>query len=102
MDCLFCKMASGVIRPDIVHEDDQVLAFRDIAPQAPVHWLLKTHHCSPTCCSPHKNWRATSGLPPTATGWSTTAIATAARRSITCISTCWVAATSVGRRAEPR
>lgn len=40
MDCLFCKMAAGVIRPDIVHEDDQVLAFRDIAPQAPVHVLL--------------------------------------------------------------
>jgi len=40
MDCLFCKMAAGVIRPDIVHEDDRVLAFRDIAPQAPVHVLL--------------------------------------------------------------
>lgn len=40
MDCLFCKMAAGEIRPDIVHEDDQVLAFRDIAPQAPVHVLL--------------------------------------------------------------
>lgn len=40
MDCLFCKMAAGTIKPDIVYEDDLVLAFRDIAPQAPVHVLL--------------------------------------------------------------
>ena len=40
MDCLFCKMAAGEIRPDVVYEDEQVLAFRDIAPQAPVHVLL--------------------------------------------------------------
>lgn len=40
MDCLFCKMAAGIIRPDIVHEDEHMLAFRDIAPQAPVHVLL--------------------------------------------------------------
>lgn len=40
MDCLFCKMATGQIKPDVVFEDDQVLAFRDIAPQAPVHVLL--------------------------------------------------------------
>ena len=32
-DCLFCKMASGAIKPDIVFEDDAVLAFRDINPQ---------------------------------------------------------------------
>lgn len=40
MDCLFCRMANGQIKPDIVHEDDLVLAFRDISPQAPVHVLL--------------------------------------------------------------
>ncbi len=39
-DCLFCKMASGEIQPDIVYEDDQVLAFRDINPRAPVHILV--------------------------------------------------------------
>lgn len=39
-DCLFCKMARGEIKPDIVHEDDEVLAFRDINPQAPVHVLV--------------------------------------------------------------
>lgn len=40
MDCLFCKMVSGDIKPDVVYEDDLVLVFRDIAPQAPVHVLL--------------------------------------------------------------
>ena len=39
-DCLFCKMVEGKIPPDIVYEDDQVLAFRDISPQAPVHVLV--------------------------------------------------------------
>jgi len=39
-DCLFCKMVSGEIAPDRVYEDDQVLAFRDINPQAPVHILV--------------------------------------------------------------
>ena len=39
-DCLFCKMVSGVIAPDTVFEDDQVLAFRDLNPQAPLHVLV--------------------------------------------------------------
>ena len=39
-DCLFCKMVKGEIPPDIVHEDDDVLAFRDINPQAPTHVLV--------------------------------------------------------------
>jgi len=39
-DCLFCKMASGAIKPDIVYEDDAVLAFRDLNPQAPLHVLV--------------------------------------------------------------
>lgn len=39
-DCLFCKMVAGAIQPDIVYEDDDVLAFRDVNPQAPVHVLL--------------------------------------------------------------
>jgi len=38
--CLFCKMAAGVIKPDVVFEDDTVLAFKDINPQAPVHILI--------------------------------------------------------------
>jgi histidine triad (HIT) family protein len=39
-DCLFCKMVAGAIKPDIVYEDDQFLAFRDINPQAPTHVLI--------------------------------------------------------------
>ncbi len=39
-DCLFCKMVSGEIKPDTVYEDDNVLAFRDISPQAPMHVLV--------------------------------------------------------------
>ena len=39
-DCLFCRMASGEIKPDMVYEDDDFIAFRDINPQAPVHILV--------------------------------------------------------------
>ncbi len=39
-DCLFCKMVAGEIKPDIIYEDDQCLAFRDIHPQAPTHFLI--------------------------------------------------------------
>jgi histidine triad (HIT) family protein len=38
--CLFCKMAAGEIKPTVVYEDDLVLAFEDIQPQAPVHILI--------------------------------------------------------------
>ncbi len=45
MDCLFCKIIAGDIPSTKVYEDDTVLAFRDIAPQAPCHVLVvpKTH-----------------------------------------------------------
>ena len=39
-DCLFCKMVAGEIQPDVVYEDDDVLAFRDVNPQAPTHVLV--------------------------------------------------------------
>ncbi len=39
-DCLFCKMVSGEIQPDTVMETDDILAFRDINPQAPTHILI--------------------------------------------------------------
>lgn len=39
-DCLFCKMAKGKIKPDVVYQDELVLAFRDINPQAPTHILI--------------------------------------------------------------
>lgn len=39
-DCLFCKFVSGEIEPQTVFEDDDVLGFRDINPQAPCHILI--------------------------------------------------------------
>jgi histidine triad (HIT) family protein len=39
-DCLFCRIAAGEIPAKIVTEDDQFIAFRDIAPQAPTHILV--------------------------------------------------------------
>jgi len=39
-ECLFCKMISGEITPDKVYEDDDVMAFSDISPQAPLHVLV--------------------------------------------------------------
>ena len=40
MDCIFCKIIAGDIPTNKVYEDDQILAFRDIAPAAPVHVLF--------------------------------------------------------------
>ncbi|HAA45907.1 MAG: histidine triad (HIT) protein [Halomonas sp. 54_146] len=40
MDCLFCKIIKREIPADIVYEDDHVLAFNDISPQAPTHQLI--------------------------------------------------------------
>ncbi len=40
MDCLFCKIVGGEIPANKLYEDDQVVAFHDIAPQAPVHFLV--------------------------------------------------------------
>lgn len=42
MDCIFCKIANGEIPSDKVYEDDKVLGFRDISPQAPSHIVLIT------------------------------------------------------------
>ena len=47
-DCLFCSIVSGDIPADIVLSNDDVVAFRDIAPQAPVHVLVvpRDHHAN--------------------------------------------------------
>jgi histidine triad (HIT) family protein len=39
-NCIFCKIVRGEIPSDKVYEDDEVLAFRDIRPQAAVHFML--------------------------------------------------------------
>ena len=49
MSCLFCRIASGEIPASKVYEDDQVLAFNDINPQAPLHILvIPRRHISTT------------------------------------------------------
>ena len=39
-DCLFCRIAKGEVAGDMVYEDDTVVAFNDIYPQAPIHFLV--------------------------------------------------------------
>lgn len=39
-DCIFCKIAAGQIKSQVVFEDQRVMAFRDVSPQAPVHILI--------------------------------------------------------------
>ncbi len=40
MDCIFCKIVAGEIPSDSVYEDEEIIAFRDINPQAPVHIVI--------------------------------------------------------------
>jgi len=40
MDCLFCKIINGDIPADIIYQDDDVIGFNDINPQAPTHVLF--------------------------------------------------------------
>ena len=52
--CIFCRIVAGEIPSQKVYEDGEMLAFRDISPQAPVHFMIipKAHveslaHCGP-------------------------------------------------------
>ena len=47
-DCIFCKIVRGEIPAKKVHEDDDVLAFHDVRPQAPVHFLIIPKEHVPT------------------------------------------------------
>ncbi len=40
MDCIFCKIAQGDIPVDLLYSDERVVAFNDLAPQAPTHILV--------------------------------------------------------------
>lgn len=40
MSCIFCKIVNGEIPSKKIYEDDKVLAFHDISPEAPVHFLV--------------------------------------------------------------
>ena len=39
-DCVFCRIARGVSSADVVYEDDAVMAFKDLYPKAPIHFLI--------------------------------------------------------------
>ena len=40
MDCIFCKIVAGKVPSEIVYQDEEVFAFRDISPQTPTHVLI--------------------------------------------------------------
>ena len=40
MDCIFCRIVAGQVPADIIYQDEQIVAFRDINPVAPVHVLV--------------------------------------------------------------
>ena len=47
-DCIFCKIVNGEIPAKFIYEDEKVVAFNDLNPQAPVHFLVipKKHYAS--------------------------------------------------------
>ena len=47
-ECIFCKIASGQLNTVFLYEDDKVVAFTDLKPQAPIHALIipRTHYAS--------------------------------------------------------
>ncbi len=48
LDCIFCKIADKKINAGLIYEDDNTVAFNDLSPQAPVHFLVipKKHYSS--------------------------------------------------------
>ena len=40
MDCIFCQIVAGKIPSEILYQDEEVIAFRDINPQTPIHLLI--------------------------------------------------------------
>jgi len=40
MDCIFCQIVAGKIPSEILYQDEEVIAFRDINPQAPIHLVI--------------------------------------------------------------
>lgn len=42
MDCIFCQIVSGEVPSELVYQDEELVAFRDISPMAPTHLLIIT------------------------------------------------------------
>ena len=54
-DCVFCKIATGDIPADVVHESETTVAFRDLEPQAPTHVLVIPRSHYPNAASLAEN-----------------------------------------------
>ena len=52
-DCLFCRIVAGEVPATVVAQTDRTLAFRDVAPQAPIHVLVvpREHHADAAACA---------------------------------------------------
>ena len=81
-NCLFCKIAAKQIPSAVVYEDDELLAFKDINPAAPVHLLVipKLHVATLSDCDdePHRTAGQDAGA-----GAETCRASTAARSATT-------------------
>ncbi|XP_068781070.1 adenosine 5'-monophosphoramidase HINT2-like isoform X2 [Struthio camelus] len=88
---VFSKIIARTVPATILYEDDQCLAFRDVAPQAPVHFLV----------IPKRPIARLSRVGPEDAESSTTA-STAPSPSTTCTCTCWAGGSWAGPRAERR
>lgn len=51
VDCLFCRIIAGEIPSDQVYSDERIVAFRDIAPKAPLHVLVVPREHAPDAAS---------------------------------------------------
>ena len=113
-DCIFCKIIKGEIPSKKVYEDDDVLAFYDLEPQAPFHILIipKQHIKSAAEITPEnsavvsKVFEAAAKIAKqfdlTASESSTTAATVRVRPSNTCTSICSAAEISAGRQADKK
>ena len=57
-DCIFCRIVSGELPSETIYRDDEVIAFRDIHPQAPTHVLIipREHISAPAdICAEHQS-----------------------------------------------
>ena len=92
-DCLFCKIAAGEIPSKKLYEDEQVVAFYDIAPQAKVHFLVipKKHIPCWATSLPSSQSSPGSRASTTATASSPMWARTPARPSSICTSMFWAA-----------
>ena len=104
MDCLFCKIVAGEIPSDKLYEDDICYAFKDIDPQAPVHFLVvpKAHITGAGGQRPDSRPHIRCDRAPDTAAW--------VRRRLPCRDQLrqagwtdgWASAFSCARRAQPR